>query len=362
MEAKELKQLAAGRWESIIARLAPQLGQAIDRLPHHVPCPVHEGTDGFRLFKDFNDTGGGVCNTCGIKHDGYSLLMWVNGWDFKTTHEALQDVLLVGGGNITLPPVATKPVTKKVKETDVEDIRDSLNHVWKDSVTLSSPEARPARRYFANRGITNVDYRKIDSKMIRFVPLLDYFEEDENTGKYRSTGKFPAIVTMVCDSNGCPSTIHRTYLTPEGTKAPVQSAKKMMRHCADNLFGAMQIAVLGKSKVLGVTEGIETALAVMSAFNIPVWPTGNAYLLENFVPPKWVDVVIYADKDLPSKQHPEGHGQSSAKLLLKRLWSEGTKASVKIPDNDIPQGMKSVDWLDVVNGTLKVSAMKTVAR
>ncbi|KXS30453.1 MAG: P4 alpha zinc-binding domain protein, partial [Candidatus Gallionella acididurans] len=76
MKAKELKQLASGRWESIVASLAPQLAQAIERLPHHVPCPVHGGVDGFRLFRDFDETGGGVCNTCGIQHDGHTLIMW----------------------------------------------------------------------------------------------------------------------------------------------------------------------------------------------------------------------------------------------------------------------------------------------
>lgn len=136
----------------------------------------------------------------------------------------------------------------------------------------------------------------------------------------------------------------------------------MMRHCASDLFGAMQIALQEKSKVLGVTEGIETALAVMGAFNIPVWAAGNAYLLEKFVPPQGVDVVIFADKDLPTKQHPEGHGQSSAKLLLKRLWSEGIKASIKIPANDIPSGMKSVDWLDVVSGVAQVHTQKSAMR
>lgn len=361
MEAKELKELAAGRWESIIGKLASQLDEAQKRSPHHVPCPVHGGVDGLRLFKDFNETGGCVCNTCGIKHDGYSTLMWVNGWDFKTTHREIHEMLLGSEENQYRAPIALRPIVKKT-EVDVEAIRDSLNHVWKDSVTLSSPAARPARRYFANRGIVGIDYRKIDSKMIRFVPLLEYYEEDEKTGKYKLAGKYPAIVAMVCDSTGRPSTIHRTYLTPEGAKAPVQSPKKMMRHCAADLFGAMQIAVIGKSKVLAVTEGIETALAIMSAFNIPAWPAGNAYLLENFVPPKGVDVVIYADKDLPSKQHPEGHGQSSAKLLLKRLWSEGTKASIKIPDDDIPQGMKSVDWLDVVSGAIHAPIKKMVAR
>ena len=97
MEAKELKLLAAGRWESIVASLAPQLVQAVERAPHHVPCPVHGGTDGFRLFRDFDETGGGVCNTCGIHHDGYTLLMWANGWDFLTTHHAIHDMLLGSG-------------------------------------------------------------------------------------------------------------------------------------------------------------------------------------------------------------------------------------------------------------------------
>ncbi|MDD2719840.1 MAG: primase-helicase zinc-binding domain-containing protein [Gallionella sp.] len=357
MEAKELKQLASGRWESIVTSLAPQLGQAVKRLPHHVPCPVHGGVDGFRLFKNFDETGGGVCNTCGIQHDGYALLMWANGWDFKTTHSAIHDMLLGDRANQYRPPVAPTQVVKKEKEVDVQAIRDSLNHVWKHSIPLSSSEARPARMYLANRGIRQIDYRKIDSNMIRFSPSLEYYEEGKLLNKY------PAIVTMVCDSDGRPSTVHRTYITDNGTKAPIPSPKKMMRHCADNLFGAMRIAVQGNGKVLAVTEGIETALAVMGVFNVPVWAAGNAYLLENFVPPQGVDVVIYADKDRPSRQHPDGHGLSAAKLLLKRLWKEGIKASIKLPGNEIPQGMKSVDWLDVVNGNVpQAPAEKTATR
>lgn len=353
MEAKELKLLAAGRWESIITSLAPHLGQAVERAPHHVPCPVHGGIDGFRLFRDFDETGGGVCNTCGIHHDGYTLLMWANGWDFLTTHHAIHDMLLGSGEKHHAPPVPAKIVIKK--EVDRQDIRDSLNHVWKASVPLTSPEARPARLYFANRGIGQIDYRKIDSEMIRFSPSLEYYEEGKLVNKY------PSIVTMVCDANSCPSTVHRTYITHDGEKANVQSPRKMMRHCADNLFGAMRIAVKGDSRVLAITEGIETALAVMGAFNVPVWAAGNAYLLGNFVPPKGVDVVIYADKDRPSSLHPEGHGLSSAKSLVKRLWKDGIKASIKLPDTDIPQGMKSVDWLDVVNSNAYQAIIKKTA-
>lgn len=354
MEVKEIKQLASGRWASIVASLSTQFADAIERLPHHVPCPVHGGVDGFRLFKDFDETGGGVCNSCGIKHDGYTLIMWANGWDFKTTHRAIEDLLLGSAVTQYRPSVAPRKVVKK-EEVDVESIREKLNQVWRQSVPLSDPEARTARMYFANRGIRLIDYRKIDSDMIRFVPALEYYEE----GKL--LGATPAIVTMMCDASGSPSTIHRTYITHDGAKAAVQSPKKMMRHSADNLFGAMRIAAQGKGKVLAVTEGIETALAVMGAFNVPTWAAGNARLLENFVPPKGVDVVIYADKDRPSRQHPEGHGQSSAKALLKRLWAEGIKASIKLPDAEIPQGKKSVDWLDVISGAAHQTPVKKSA-
>jgi putative DNA primase/helicase len=138
MEAKELKLLAAGRWASIVTSLAPHLAQAVERTPNHVPCPVHGGTDGFRLFRDFDETGGGVCNTCGIHHDGYTLLMWANGWDFLTTHRAIHDMLL-GSGEKHYAPLPAKKVCVK-KEENRQDIRDSLNHVWKASIPLTSPK------------------------------------------------------------------------------------------------------------------------------------------------------------------------------------------------------------------------------
>ena len=61
--------------------LAPPLKAALDRKGKHVPCPVHGGRDGFRIFPDVAETGGGICNTCGSFANGFALLMWINGWD-----------------------------------------------------------------------------------------------------------------------------------------------------------------------------------------------------------------------------------------------------------------------------------------
>lgn len=93
IEADEVKRAAAGRWGMILTRLSPQLGEALSRAPRHGQCPVHGGRDGFRLFRDVAETGGGVCATCGTKADGFALLMWANGWGFRETLEAVAEVL-----------------------------------------------------------------------------------------------------------------------------------------------------------------------------------------------------------------------------------------------------------------------------
>jgi phage/plasmid primase-like uncharacterized protein len=91
--AKEVKQQAKGCWNTISASLAPQLAQAIEKAGKHVPCPVHGGQDGFRLFNDFKSTGGGICNTCGEFTDGFSLIQWVNGWNFYETLKGIHEFL-----------------------------------------------------------------------------------------------------------------------------------------------------------------------------------------------------------------------------------------------------------------------------
>lgn len=53
-----------------------------ERKGKHVPCPVHGGRDGFRIFPDVAETGGGICNTCGSFANGFAPLMWINGWEF----------------------------------------------------------------------------------------------------------------------------------------------------------------------------------------------------------------------------------------------------------------------------------------
>ena len=60
----DIWHLSRGRWLDIFRAFAPALDDACLRVGRHVPCPVHGGKDGFRLFEDAAETGGGICNTC----------------------------------------------------------------------------------------------------------------------------------------------------------------------------------------------------------------------------------------------------------------------------------------------------------
>lgn len=334
MNADKARVLARGSWVGILLSLAPAIATAIERIGHHVACPVHGGKDGFRAYGDVNQSGGTVCNSCGSFPDGFSTLMWINGWDFRTALQAVNSYLEAGH----VQPGPVKRQLPKSKGGD-ERLRNALNRTWKEAVPLSDASAEPARIYLASRGITFLP----EGNVVRFHPSLSYYDRE------KWVDDFPAIVSMVSDAAGKAVTIHRTFLTEEGRKAPVPFQKKLMRYPEEKSLTGGAIR-LGKGEtVLAVAEGLETALSVAQGTGLPVWCVINANLLEKFIPPASIEkIIVFADKDLPTKQHPGGHGQEAARNLVQRLWQAGVKASIAIPEGEIPAGRKSLDWNDVL--------------
>lgn len=342
MKAEEVKLIAQGRWDLILSAIAPQIQPALENHRKHVPCPVHGGKDGFRVFKDVCLTGATICNTCGAHTDGFATIMWANGWNFSTTLRAVSNYLAMPQKYVAMPRSNSPPQKiAMVDEAAIEKVRNNLNRVWNESIGCNEKDAEPVRLYLARRGISIVLPEEI-----RFHPSLSYFDGD------KKVGDFPALLAMVSDASGCPVTIHRTYLTVDGKKAPVESPKKLMTYPPNRKIvgGAIQLQANTRSNVLLVAEGLETALAVMEATSFPVWCAVNAQLLENFEPPEWVkQVFVFADKDLPTPQHPKGHGQEAATRLVRRIWSKGIQCSAVVPAGKIPDGQKSLDWLDILN-------------
>ena len=332
VRVQDVKVRACGRWLAIFSALAPELSDAVKRLGRHVPCPVHGGTDGFRLFNDAARTGGGICNTCGSFADGIALLEWFTRQSFQ---ETLMDVHRVLNGEVASPIVIAprRPATDRI---DDATLRKILNDTWAESAALTKPENRLAMQYLESRGLSRRLFARLSD--LRFHPRLLYRENG------RADRYLPGLLALVRAADGTPVTVHRTYLSEHGEKARVRSPRKLFPVPTDGPALAGAAVRLGEPrKVLGIAEGIETALSAYAASGTPCWSAINATLLERWRPPQGVDIVhIWADRDR------NGRGLRAAKVLKARLWKLDIKALIWMPSGEIVGGAKSVDWNDVL--------------
>lgn len=329
-------------WIAVLQTLAPDLATGLDRPGQHIPCPVHQDSvDGFRFFRDVDISGGGVCNTCGAKPDGFALLQWLFGWTFPTALAEVGRVVGLGDGRrIVAPPrrvITRKPIALR---ESADKAKTRLNAVWREAKPVRSSEAAVALRYCELRGI---DAELLDPRRFRFSPALPYWEVSKTGDHPVLLGKFPALLALVTDAADRPITIHRTYLAMDGHgKAPVEKAKKLMPHVAGaNGFRNVAVRLFEPTDRLGVTEGIETGFAVHSLFNEPVWACLSDTLMESFRPPEGVKVLtIWADNDRKRA------GQDAAQKLAESL--DGVcRVEIRLPVGVIPPGAKGIDWADV---------------
>jgi hypothetical protein len=87
----EVKQAAAGQWQ----RICESLGLRFE-LGKHQPCPKCGGTDRFRPFDDFEQTGGMICGAGGCNvscPDGFDALAWFHGWEFTEAVSKVAEVI-----------------------------------------------------------------------------------------------------------------------------------------------------------------------------------------------------------------------------------------------------------------------------
>jgi len=399
-KADSVRQAVSGNWLFVLDALAPHLEPSLRKPGRHVACPVHGGRDGFRLFKDAHLTGGGVCNTCGIRHDGFELLMWLNGWNFKQCLDAVGNHLGVAKTRAKYPlpyqktagqviqhaehfPVLNRKVAVSVnKEKDLQAkmairengakvvplfneqpkswllelqkdmqtktereqaysarLHEKIEKLWNGCLPFSSSSAEPMRLYLQNRELLFRGDEVEKSDCIRFHPALSYYD-----GEGSETGKFPAIVCAIRDREGKLVTLHRTYLAQTGKKAKVSHAKKMMPvpQGLDVNGAAIRLGEPSEG-ILGVAEGLETALSAYRITKVPVWSTVNATLMESFEVPESVHtVLIWADKDKSAT------GEKSANVLKARLEKRGIRVYVLLPKLPIPPRAKGIDWNDVL--------------
>jgi putative DNA primase/helicase len=302
MAMTPLQERARGRWHGIL----PAIGISEKFLKRkNGPCPMCGGKDRWR-FTDIDGKGTWYCNNC---HGGagVDLVMKFTGLAFK---EAAQRIERVIGGSPANPPVP---------ERSEQQRRAALNALWQAGRTIQTDD--PVDRWLQGRGVGMQNYPKclrVGMRVRHSGPPVAWH---------------PAMLAMVTDAIGKPATIHKTYITTDGRKAPVEKTRMF---CAGSLppGGAVRLAAL--RPVLGIAEGIETALAAAQLFAVPTWAALNAGGVERFEPPADIKrLVVFGDNDV------NGTGQRASYALASRL-SGRFEIDVRIPETP------GTDWNDAL--------------
>lgn len=323
--------LARGHWAAIYGSILPELKQTHAK---HQPCPSCGGNDRFRLFGDWETAGGAICNQCG-NGDGFHWLGQVTGKGFKEVCRLVESVLGIRHETIQIDMAelnrkarVREEAERQQNELDAERNYKRLHQTMSQVVPLSSFE--PGLSYLRNRGLGGLIDRDDLPRNWLGHPCLSFDRQQS----------FPALIAPVVVNNQ-PVSLHRTYLTQDGSKAPVDDAKKLTPAIWPGATkgGAIRL-YWPPGRELAVTEGIETALAIRMALpELPVWACVSANGLESVLIPDGVEsVIICADNDA------SGAGQKAARNLETRLKAEGLAVASILPP------CQGLDWLDVARG------------
>lgn len=302
---------ARGQWRRILTDVGID-ARLLDGKPR--PCPICGGRDRF-VFDDKFGRGDSFCRHCGHA-TGIDLLCAFRGLTFMQGLECLEGML---GIETTR---RTEPKAPRCEQDKYSRERRDVLELWSQARPIEPGD--PVWRYLTGRGI--------DPGLAGYE--IRCHDRVPHSCKDATSPMFPAMLARVWDADGQFVNLHRTFLTEDGRKAPVDPVKKLM---PGPFKGAAVHIGPAPTRVLGLVEGIETALACYQKCGISVWATLGCVNLEGFVnlPDSVEKIVIFADNDAKFA------GQKAAYGLAYQLAVRGLEVDVRIPPET------GTDWLDV---------------
>lgn len=372
-ENSSLLDKAEGKWGMIFSALAPELMDALstfDTQNPHVPCPSHGGSNGFRLFTDCHETGGGICNTCGPMSNGLLLLTWldhhrevghVRGYKPSDDYERVRKVslqlseFLEHGPGCHLTPISQDELeAMRADKIAIKEANYKRNQEYGEEVFNNGKEyPEEFILYLLGRGWTEENAIKAMPDLnLRFVKSLHF-----NHGDGRIT-YHPALVMkwfQFIDGEARAVGLHRIWLqsTPDGllqkltdsydADGKAQSVKKALAW--GSLSGA-SIPFYAEPKNIAsrvVAEGPETAWAArILSGGLPTRACGNAGELERHVPHASVSQLLIAED-----YDTGGRGQEAGANLEKRLRDLNVQG-IRLSPRSFSGGREDVDWETVL--------------
>jgi putative DNA primase/helicase len=314
-------------WPEVLAQLG--IGESFLRRKKSGPCPMCGGRDRY-TFDNRHHRGDFFCRGCG-PGDGFELLMRVHGWTFSEARRQVltaahlesfsnmplvpRDAVTNGRGAAILPnPLPTTGGTAYRLPPAAQQPSARVLAIRRGSCAVAG--CQDAVVYLQTRALWPLP----QGCTLKAHPSLEYWHEGESA-------RYAGLVADVCDIEGQFVTAHVTYLC-DGKKLNACDTRKILAPlnghsgCAARLLPAVRVSGAAEC-VLGVAEGVETALSAALLDGAPVWAALNTSLLAKFQPPPGVTLLrVYADRDAP--------GLEAAARLIERLQGV-VKCELRVP-------------------------------
>lgn len=295
---KQIVEAAKGRWPEILSHF----NIAVPPHGKHGPCPACGGKDRFR-FDDKEHRGTFYCSACGAG-DGFYLVRNVTGLTIPQAFEVVREYL---------------GVEKMEQRAAKEDPTKAMRALWDRA--RKPVEGGPVQRYLCNR-------------LGHHEPPLSVREAtsvfDPETKQH-----LPAMIAKIASPENRAVNLHITYLTLDGQKAATPKPKRVM---AGKLPEGCAIRLAPAAEVMGIAEGIETALSATAMFNIPCWACVSGAGLAKWNPPAGVnEIVIFGDHDSSYAGHAKAYAAAHRLAAIHHKI-----VRVEIPDT------LNADWNDVL--------------
>ena len=148
-----------------------------------------------------------------------------------------------------------------------------------------------------------------------------------------------ALIARIQNSNNEFIGIQRIYLNKDGRKLNAEAPKMTLGGVSG---GYVEFKSDSTEGVIHLTEGIETGLAIFLSLNETTYCAVNAGNLSKVETDKTVKTIhIWGDKDVSEA------GQREALKAAEEFKARGLTAIVHFPKDEISEGSKSIDFLDV---------------
>jgi putative DNA primase/helicase len=328
IRADEIHARLGNTWPAILV----QLGVPENMLRNkHGPCPACGGKDRFR-FDNKRGRGDFICNQCGAG-DGFKLLERIHGWTFSMARrQVIAAAGLSDGDGQSATPIHTHIPAHVPETSQIAEPSARVHRLRRDRCAIE--DCDDAIDYLDSRHLWPLPA----GCTLRAHATVEYWGGDTRVGRY------PALVADVVDIAGELVTSHVTYLR-DGKKLQGYEPRKLLSAMTGREGCAVRL--MSMAPVMGIAEGIETALSAAMLDDLPVWAALNTSLLSRFEPPPGVSCLrIYADRDEA--------GLIAALKLFERLQGR-IRVEVRIPS------APAKDWNDVLitsTAILKTNPMR----